>query len=146
MNICVSLLFTMAGSGPTRQYEARDSELPQASRRGLCKVFAFKLTNRCSFLSGAGRVTVRAELFEWDQRIPTGKCSFRNSSCGGSNKAVKIGHKRKFEVRTLPASLCLVCRLLGCAETAENKPSGATAGSFFESRQCASTLRSINRR
>ena len=34
-----------------------DLELPQASRRGMCKVTA--LTNRCSFLSEASSVTVR---------------------------------------------------------------------------------------
>jgi hypothetical protein len=49
--------YATAGSGPTRQSEARDSEVPHASRRGMCKVIA--LTNRCSFLPEAGRVPVR---------------------------------------------------------------------------------------
>jgi hypothetical protein len=55
--------YATAGSGPTRQSGARDSELPRASRRGACKVIA--LTNRCSFLSEAGRVTVRGRRSEW---------------------------------------------------------------------------------
>ena len=54
--------YATAGSVPTRQSGARDSELPQGSRRGTCKVVA--LTNRCSFLSEAGRVTVRGRRSE----------------------------------------------------------------------------------
>ncbi len=42
------------GSGPTRQSYARDAELLQVSRRGMCRVIA--LTNCCSFLSEAGCV------------------------------------------------------------------------------------------
>ncbi len=66
-----------AWSGPTRQSEVRDSGMLQASRCGMCKIIA--LTNRCSFLPEAGRVTVREDGFECDQHIPTGKRSFENS-------------------------------------------------------------------
>jgi hypothetical protein len=69
--------YATAGSGPTRQSGSRDSEMPQASRRGMCKVTA--LTNCCSFLSEVDRVTVRGQWFEYERRIPTGKRSFENS-------------------------------------------------------------------
>jgi hypothetical protein len=49
---------------PPPDLDTLDSEMPQASRQGMCKVIA--LTNRCSFLSEAGRVTV------WGQTILNG--------------------------------------------------------------------------
>ncbi len=48
--------YATAGSGPTHQSGARDSKLSRASQRGMC--IGIALTNRCSFLSEAGRVTV----------------------------------------------------------------------------------------
>jgi hypothetical protein len=41
--------YATAGNGPTRQSGAWDSELPRASRHGMCKVIAE--TNPCSFFS-----------------------------------------------------------------------------------------------
>ncbi len=53
-----------AGSGPTRQSGARDS---QASRRGMC--MGIGLTDRCSFLPEANSVTVWGRKFECEHRI-----------------------------------------------------------------------------
>ncbi len=56
--------YATAGSGPTRQSKARDSELQQANRRGMCRVIAF--TNSCSFLPEACSVTV------WGRQVLNG--------------------------------------------------------------------------
>jgi hypothetical protein len=86
---------TTIGSGQARQSDARDSELLQVSRRGMSRVIA--LTNHCTLLSEACRVTVLGRWFEWTNESQREKAllmeRFKLNSTNWRHRSPTFAHK-----------------------------------------------------